>query len=68
MLGIYVVMRFKSLICGLDVGLSSLFVAFISMCFSLLEKPPFFKLDTSSTNIISIEPSSCDLDRSSTNS
>ena len=46
MLCIYVEMRFESLICGLDVGLSSLFVAFISMCFSLLEKPLFFKLNS----------------------
>ena len=46
MLWLYVEMRFESLICGLDVSLSSLFVAFISMCFSLLEKPSFFKLDS----------------------
>ena len=42
-------MRFESLICVLDVYLSSLFVAFTSMCFSLLEKPSFFKLDSFST-------------------
>ena len=56
----------ESLIWCLDVWLNSLIIAFISMCFSLLEKPHFFKLDTSSTDIISIERSSYDLDRSST--
>ena len=50
MLCLYVEMRFESLICGLDVCLSSLFVAFISMFFSLLEKPSFFKLDSFSTH------------------
>ena len=35
---------FESIICGLDVWLSSL--AFIFMCFSSLEKPFFFKLDS----------------------
>ena len=44
---LYVKRRFESLICDLDVCLSSLYVALISMCFSLLEKPSFFKLDTS---------------------
>ena len=45
MLCILFEMRFESLICGLDVCLSILFVAFISMCFSLLEKSSFFNLD-----------------------
>ena len=48
MLCLYVERRFESLICDLDVCLSSLYVALISMYFSLLEKLSFFKLDTSS--------------------
>ena len=43
-------MSFKSLICWFDVWVSSFFYAFISMCFSLLEKPLFFKLESSSTH------------------
>ena len=50
MLCIYVERYFESLICCLEVCLSSLLVAFISMCFSSHEKPSFFKLDSFSTN------------------
>ena len=41
MLCIYVERCFESLICWLDPCLSSLLVAFISLCFSLLWKTPF---------------------------
>ena len=41
---------FESLTCWLDLCLSSLLVAFISMCFSSLWKTPFFKLDSFSTD------------------
>ena len=41
---------FKSLICCLDLWLSSLLVAFSFMCFSSLEKLLFFKLDSFSTD------------------
>ena len=50
MLCIYVERYFESLICCLEVCLSSLLVAFISMCFSSHEKPSFFKLDSFSTD------------------
>ena len=50
MLCIYVERCFESKICWLDLCLSSLLVAFISMCFSLLEKHFFFKLDSFSTD------------------
>ena len=65
MLCILFEMRFESLIYGLDVCLSSLFVAFISMCFSLLEKPSFFKLNSFLTHPrqIPIELSTSSLDR-----
>ena len=55
---------FESLICCLDLWLCSLFVAFIFMCFSSIEKLLFFKLDSFSTNSLSIEPSFSFLDRS----
>ena len=58
MLCIYVERCFESLICCLDLWLSSLLVPFIFMCFSSLEKTFFFKLDSFST----------DSDRSSTDS
>ena len=44
-------MSFESLICWSDVWVSNLFYAFISMCFCHLEKPLFFKLDSSSTHL-----------------
>ena len=63
MLCIYVERCFESLICCLDLWLSSLLVAFIFMCFSSLEKTFFFKLDSFSTDsrqildrFLSIEP------------
>ena len=105
MLCILIEMSFESLICWFDVWASSLFYEFISICFSLLEKALFFKLDSSSTHprqisflsslflvistyplqlldplrkiselsvclidILSIEPSSCDLNISSIDS
>ena len=43
MLCIYVERCFESLICCLDLCLSSLLVAFISTCFSLLWKTPFLQ-------------------------
>ena len=46
MLCLYAEWCFESLICWLDLCLSSLLVTFISMCFSLLEKLFFFKLDS----------------------
>ena len=63
MLCILFELSFERLKWCLDVWLNSLIIAFNSMCFSLLEKPHLFKLDTSSTYIISIKPSTCDLDR-----
>ena len=63
MLCIYVERCFESLICCLDLWLSSLLVAFIFMCFSSLEKTFFFKLNSFSTDsrqildrFLSIEP------------
>ena len=50
MLCILFEMSFESLICWFDVWVSSLIYAFISMCFPLLEKPLFFKLDSSSSH------------------
>ena len=41
---------FKSLICWLDLCLSSLLVAFISLCFSSLKNSFFIKLNSFSTN------------------
>ena len=71
MLCIYVERFFESLICCLDLWLSSLLVAFIFMCFSSLEKTFFFKLDSFSTDsrqildrFLSIEPFFLFLDRS----
>ena len=62
-------MSFESLICRLDVLLSSLLIAFISLFFSLW-KTPFLQawrlLDKSSIDSLSIEPSFSFLDRSST--
>ena len=51
MLCLYVERCFESLICWLNPCLSSLLVAFISLCFSLLEKHSFLKL-----NSFSIDP------------
>ena len=48
MLCIYVERCFESLICWLDLCLSSLPVTFISLCFSFLRKLLFFKLHGSS--------------------
>ena len=50
MLCILFEMSFESLICWFDAWVSSLIYAFISMSFSLLEKPLFFKLDSSSSH------------------
>ena len=50
MLCLYVERCFESLICWLDPCLSSLLVAFISLCFSLLEKHSFLKLNSFSTD------------------
>ena len=50
MLCFYVERCFESLTCWVDLCLSSLFVAFIFMCFSSLEKLIFFKLYGFSTN------------------
>ena len=47
---------FESLICCLDLCLSSLLVAFISMCFSFLWKQFFFKLDSSPTYLFLSSP------------
>ena len=47
MLCILFKMSFESLICWFDAWVSSLIYAFISMCFFLLEKLLFFKLDSS---------------------
>ena len=50
MLCILFEMSFESLICWFDVWVSSLIYAFISICFSLLEKSLFFKLESSLTH------------------
>ena len=50
MLCIYVELSFESLTCCLDLWLSCLLVAYISLCFCLLEKLLFFKLDSFSIN------------------
>ena len=55
---------FESLTCWLDLCLSSLLVAFISMCFSFLWKHLFFKLDSFSTDLHISSPFSSWLDRS----
>ena len=60
MICLYVKRCFESLICWLDLCLSSLLVAFISMYFSLLWKTYFLQarqlFDKSSIDSISIEP------------
>ena len=57
---------FESLICCLDLWLSSLLVAFIFMCFSSLEIFLFFKLDSSSIDSFLSSFSFSFLDRSLT--
>ena len=47
---------FESLTCWLNLCLSSLLVAFISMCFSSLKKLFFIKLDSFSTDVYPSRP------------